>query len=96
MKRSMEFLNRSQRTKAASASVVVAIFIGGIEALGLLSDQLGLAGGFWDWIGALNDNLTNFGYAVVGVFVLSWIVSTLFYRLKGYDSLGTPEGGPAG
>ena len=74
-----------------AASVVVAIFIGGVEALGLLSDQLSLSGGFWDVIGGLNDNLTNFGYAVVGVFALSWVVSTVIYRLKGYDSLGAAE-----
>ena len=72
-----------------AASVVVAIFIGGVEALGLLSDKLGLQGGFWDAIGSLNDNLTNFGYAVVGVFLLSWIISTAIYRLKRYDDLNT-------
>src|SRR5476651_2581674 len=35
-------------------SVLVAVLIGGIEALGLLADQFGLEGGFWDGIGALN------------------------------------------
>ena len=72
-----------------AASVVVAIFIGGVEALGLVSDRLGLAGGFWDFIGDMNGNLTNFGYAVVGVFILSWLVSSVIYRLKGYDKLNT-------
>ncbi|MDR3472066.1 MAG: HoxN/HupN/NixA family nickel/cobalt transporter [Devosia sp.] len=75
-----------------AASVVVAIFIGGVEALGLISDKLSLSGGFWDLIGEMNGNLTNFGYAVVGVFMLSWIVSTVIYRLKGYDSLGATSG----
>ena len=70
-----------------AASVIVAIFIAGIEALGLISDKLGLAGGLWDFIGEMNGNLTNFGYAVVGVFLASWVVSTLVYRLKGYDKL---------
>ncbi|HEY4162236.1 MAG TPA: HoxN/HupN/NixA family nickel/cobalt transporter [Dongiaceae bacterium] len=69
------------------ASVVVAIFIGGMEALGLISDKLGLDGGFWSFVGAMNDNLANFGYAVVGIFIASWIVSTVVYRVKGYDSL---------
>jgi high-affinity nickel-transport protein len=71
------------------ASVVVAVFIGGIEALGLLSDKLGLAGGLWDLVGALNGNLANFGFAIVGVFILSWLVSSLIYRLRGYDELNT-------
>jgi len=70
-----------------AASVVIALFIGGLEALGLIGDKLGLEGGFWSVIGALNDNLTNFGYAVVGIFITSWIVSTLVYRAKGFDNL---------
>lgn len=70
-----------------AASVIVAIFIGGLEALGLISDKLGLEGGFWDIVGAFNDNLGNFGFAVVGIFIASWIVSTLIYRAKGYDRL---------
>jgi high-affinity nickel-transport protein len=70
-----------------AASVVVAIFIGGVEALGLLSGQLSLTGGLWDFIGAMNDNLTSFGYAVVGVFLLSWAVSTVIYKANRYDDL---------
>ncbi|NTF42040.1 HoxN/HupN/NixA family nickel/cobalt transporter [Rhizobium rhizogenes] len=70
-----------------AASVVVAIFIGGIEALGLISDKLGLEGGFWRFIGELNDNLANFGFAVVGIFLLSWLISTVLYKARGYDNL---------
>ena len=70
-----------------AASVAVAIFIGGVEALGLIADKLSLEGGFWAFIGGLNDNLTNFGFAVVGIFLLSWIISTFVYRAKGYDRL---------
>jgi high-affinity nickel-transport protein len=73
-----------------AASVAVAIFIGGVEALGLVGDKLALSGGVWDVIGNLNDNLTNFGYAVVGVFLLSWLVSTLIYRANRYDDLARP------
>ena len=70
-----------------AASVIVAIFIGGVEALGLLGSKLNLAGGFWDLIGSLNDNFGMFGYAVVGIFLASWLISTLVYRLKRYDEL---------
>jgi high-affinity nickel-transport protein len=70
-----------------AASVVVALFVGGIEGLGLIADKLGLDRGFWAFIGAMNDNLANFGYAVVGIFVGSWIVSTAIYRVRGYDNL---------
>jgi nickel/cobalt transporter (NiCoT) family protein len=70
-----------------AASVVVALFIGGIEALGLIGDKLRLEGGFWGLIGNLNDNLANFGFVVVGIFIASWLISSLIYRAKGYDRL---------
>lgn len=73
-----------------AASVAVAVFIGGVEALGLVGDRLALSGGFWDVIGSLNDNLTSFGYAVVGVFLLSWLISTAIYRIRRYDDLVQP------
>jgi high-affinity nickel-transport protein len=70
-----------------AASVVVAFFIGGIQALGLIGDKLGLKGGIWGVVGGLNDNLANVGFAVVGIFIASWIVSALVYRAKGFDKL---------
>jgi high-affinity nickel-transport protein len=66
-------------------SVLVALLIGGVEALGLIADKLKLAGGFWDAIGALNGGLANFGYLVVGVFLVSWAASYLIYRWQGFD-----------
>lgn len=75
-----------------AASVVVALFIGGVEALGLIGDKLGYEDGFWSLVGAMNDNLGNLGFAVVGIFLASWLISTLIYRLKGYDTL--PVGQP--
>jgi high-affinity nickel-transport protein len=70
-----------------AASVVVAFFIGGVEALGLIGDKLGLKGGFWGIVGGLNDNLANVGFAVVGIFIASWVVSVMVYRAKGFDNL---------
>jgi high-affinity nickel-transport protein len=66
-------------------SVLVAVLIGGIEALGLVADKLGLEGGFWKIIGNLNGGLANFGYLVVGIFIASWAVSYLLYRWQGLD-----------
>lgn len=68
-------------------SVVVALLVGGIEALGLAVDQLGLKGTFWDGIGALNDNFGAIGYLIIAVFAASWIVSAVVYRVRGYDRL---------
>lgn len=68
-------------------SVVVALFIGGLEALGLLMDKFALSGGLWDRIGAVNDNLGNAGFVVVGLFVACWLISMINYRWRGYDAL---------
>jgi high-affinity nickel-transport protein len=69
------------------ASVVAALVIGGIEALGLIGDKLGLEGGFWQFIATLADNFALVGCAIVAFFVVSWIVSYLLYRAKGYDKI---------
>ena len=68
-------------------SAVVAMLIGGIEALGLIADKLELGGAFWDLIGKLNEGLAGFGYFVVGIFIASWIVSYLIYRWGGFSRI---------
>jgi nickel/cobalt transporter (NiCoT) family protein len=70
-----------------AVSVVVAVLIGGIETLGLIGDTFKLEGAFWDLVGALNDNFGLLGYAIIGVFAASWLISVVIYRAKGYDSL---------
>jgi nickel/cobalt transporter (NiCoT) family protein len=73
-------------------SIVVALLIGSVEALGLLGDKFGLAGPFWNVIAALNDNFGALGYLIIGIFALSWLVSVGFYRLSGYDKIEEPAG----
>jgi high-affinity nickel-transport protein len=68
-------------------SVVLAVLIGGIEVLGLLQDRLGLKGVFWDAIGSLNEHFGLLGYIVIGVFIVSWIVSIAIYKLRRYDDI---------
>jgi high-affinity nickel-transport protein len=68
-------------------SVVVAVIVGGVEALGLLADRFGLTGGVWDLIAGLNDNFGALGYLIIGIFAGSWLVSMLVYRLAGYDRI---------
>jgi high-affinity nickel-transport protein len=68
-------------------SVVVAVLIGGIEVLGLLADQLKLKGGFWDVIGSLNDHFNDLGFAIIGIFILAWVVSYAVYKAKRLDEL---------
>jgi len=63
-------------------SAVVAIVIGGVEALGLLSDKLGLNGGLWDALASVNERFGMLGYGIVAVFMACWIGSVLFHRWR--------------
>ncbi len=74
-----------------AVSVVAAVAIGGIEALGLIAEKLDLQGPFWDTVGALGDNFGTLGYAIVALFIVSWVASFLIYRAKGYDKLEVPS-----
>lgn len=62
------------------ASVAVALFIGGIEALGLAADRLGLSGGVWTLVDGLNESLANVGFVVIALFAAAWLVSGVLYR----------------
>jgi high-affinity nickel-transport protein len=68
-------------------SVIVAVVVGGIEALGLLAQQFHLRGIFWEMVTSLNANFGTLGYAIIALFVLSWIVSIWFYKWRRFDDL---------
>jgi nickel/cobalt transporter (NiCoT) family protein len=68
-------------------SVMVALVVGGIEALGLMAVRLRWAGAFWDAIVRLNGNFALLGYLIVGLFVASWIVSVAIYKWRRFDEL---------
>ena len=68
-------------------SVVVALVVGGIEALGLLAGQFHWNGLFWDAVLKLNGNFGALGYLIIGIFALSWILSIMFYKWRRLDEL---------
>jgi high-affinity nickel-transport protein len=70
-----------------AVSVAVALLVGGIETLGIIAGQLGLDGGVWVALGAINDNFAALGYAVIGLFVASWLVSIAVYRRTRLDEV---------
>ncbi|MGB9029169.1 MAG: HoxN/HupN/NixA family nickel/cobalt transporter [Acidobacteriaceae bacterium] len=70
-----------------SVSVVVALVVGGIEALGLLGGQLHLQGVFWGFIVRLNSNFGVLGYCIIAIFALAWIVSIAIYKLGRLEDL---------
>ena len=54
-------------------SVFVAVFIGGVEVLGLIAQNADLSGTFWSFLAGFNINKA--GFVVVGVFVVTWAVA---------------------
>ena len=70
-----------------SVSVIVALAVGGIEALGLLAGQFHLSGGLWNLVIKLNDNFGTLGYGIVALFALSWIASIVIYKWRRFDDL---------
>jgi high-affinity nickel-transport protein len=73
-------------------SVVVAILVGGIEALGLAGDQFALSGGVWNLAARLDDNLNAIGFGIIGLFAVAWLLSYALYKARG---LGEAEDVPA-
>jgi high-affinity nickel-transport protein len=74
-----------------AVSVVVALLIGSVEALGLIAEKLQLHGTVWEMIAMLNEQFGALGYLIVGIFIASWLVSLAIYRIKGYDRPGPVE-----
>jgi high-affinity nickel-transport protein len=60
-------------------SVLVALLIGTIELLSIVQDRLSLTGPFWTLIGSLD--LGAVGYLIVGLFVVTWLISYAIWRL---------------
>jgi high-affinity nickel-transport protein len=68
-------------------SALVAMVVGGIEALGLLAEQFRYQGAFWDWVGKLNKDFGTLGYSVIALFVLCWCASIWIYKWRQFDRL---------
>jgi high-affinity nickel-transport protein len=60
-------------------SVIAALCIGIIELAQILTPKLGLNNGIWKWMQDLN--FGNMGYLLVGLFIISWAVSYLIWKV---------------
>ncbi len=68
-------------------SVLVALLVGGIEAFSVIGDKFRLNGWFWNYVGQLSSNFGTMGYFIIGIFVISWLASTIIYKLQKYDDV---------
>jgi nickel/cobalt transporter (NiCoT) family protein len=64
-------------------SVAVALLIGTIELLQVLSEMLDLHGPFLDFIRGLNFGML--GYVIVAMFLLAWTLSVAFWKFGGIE-----------
>jgi high-affinity nickel-transport protein len=70
-------------------SVVVAVLVGAIEALGLVGDKFGLEGGLWVTVDATAARFGALGYLLVVMFVATWLGSFVIYRAMGHPKIPT-------
>jgi nickel/cobalt transporter (NiCoT) family protein len=61
-------------------SVAVALLIGTVELLQVLSSKLSLEGGLWQWLQALD--FSKLGYAMVGLFFVTWVGSVAIWKRR--------------
>jgi high-affinity nickel-transport protein len=66
-------------------SVVVALVVGAVEALSIVAGRLNLTGGIWAGVADLSSNFGALGFGIVGLFAVTWAVSTVIYKLRRYD-----------
>jgi high-affinity nickel-transport protein len=59
-------------------SVAVALFIGGLELLQVLANQLNLTGGLWNYVGSFN--LNSAGYIITAIFLVVWILALTIWK----------------
>ena len=59
-------------------SVAVALFIGGLELLQVMANQLSLTGGIWNYVGSFN--LNSAGYIITAIFVVVWALALIVWR----------------
>jgi high-affinity nickel-transport protein len=74
-------------------SVAVALIIGTVELLGLVSEKAGLHGAFWDWVGGLD--LNSVGYVIVGLFFATWGVAFAVWKFANIEEKWTAGLRPA-
>jgi nickel/cobalt transporter (NiCoT) family protein len=77
-------------------SVAICFFIGGVEVLGLLPQEingLNQSHGFWGFMA--NFNINTAGFVIVGMFILTWLGALLLWRYGKIEEKWTASLQPA-
>ncbi|HEY6624227.1 MAG TPA: HoxN/HupN/NixA family nickel/cobalt transporter [Acidimicrobiales bacterium] len=65
-------------------SIAAAFLIGTIEIVGLLTSELHLHGGFWDFMA--NFDINKAGFIIVGLFLVIWLVALAVWKYASIES----------
>lgn len=66
-------------------SALVALIVAGIEVLALATEHFNLKGQLWDQVNNLSQHWEMIGILVVSLFIASWFVSWVIYRMRRYE-----------
>lgn len=66
-------------------SVLVALVVGTIEVFSIIAMEFKLSGGLWDSLSNLDFGML--GGVIIGIFIASWAISTLVYKVRKYDDI---------
>jgi high-affinity nickel-transport protein len=66
-------------------SVMIALFIGAVEVLQVINTETGLTTGPIGW--AANISFGNLGFYIIGIFLVSWALSILIFKLRRVDCM---------
>jgi nickel/cobalt transporter (NiCoT) family protein len=69
-------------------SIAVAFLIGTIEIVGLLSSEMHIRGGFWDFMASFDINKA--GFAIAALFVVEWAVAIACWKPGKMDHRWVP------
>jgi high-affinity nickel-transport protein len=81
------FANPIRKLYYNMSTVALGVFVAGgigtVEYLQVLSTHAHLSGPIWDWLNGLDFELL--GYVIVGAFVVFWVASVVWYKVRHID-----------
>jgi high-affinity nickel-transport protein len=78
-------------------SFLIALIIGGLEVVSIIAAKWQLEGGVWAYVNILGDdeNSGRLGYVIIGLLVVCWIGSMIYYRVANLDQYDHNPEAPA-